>query len=118
MKLTLRSYSNLLLSVRRITQENQGKNTPEIDGYIATNLQVGGYSYSFAIKTKDRRGKDKIISMVRMSTIPIERWEKVKNNASPDDPELITYWNKRQTKQGKGKTHWTKGSKLYRVADN
>ena len=78
--------------------------------------QVGGYSYSFAIKTKDRRGKDKIISMMRMSTIPIERWEKVKNNASPDDPELASYWDKRQTKQGK--THWTKGSKLYRVADN
>ena len=38
MKLMLRSYSNLLLSVRRITQENQGKNTPGIDGYIATNL--------------------------------------------------------------------------------
>ena len=54
--------------------------------------------------------------MVRMSTIPIERWEKVKNNASPDDPELATYWNKRQTKQGK--SHWTKGSKLCRVADN
>ncbi len=78
--------------------------------------QVGGYNFSFAIKTKDRRGDDKIISMVRMSTIPIERWEKVKNNASPDDPELISYWDKRQTKQGK--THWTKGSKLYRVANN
>ncbi|RMF27078.1 MAG: HNH endonuclease [Cyanobacteria bacterium J083] len=54
--------------------------------------------------------------MVRMSTIPIERWEKMKNNASPDDPELATYWDKPQTKQGK--THWRKGSKLYRVADN
>ena len=32
MKLMLRSYSNLLLSVRRITQENQGKSTAGIDG--------------------------------------------------------------------------------------
>lgn len=31
MKLMLRSYSNLLLSVRRITQENQGKTTAGID---------------------------------------------------------------------------------------
>jgi RNA-directed DNA polymerase len=34
MKLMLRSFSNLLLSVRRITQENQGKNTAGIDGQI------------------------------------------------------------------------------------
>ena len=64
------------------------------------------------INIKD--GFNYLILMVIMSTISIERWEKVKNNASPDDPELSTYWNKRQTKQGK--THWTKGSKLYRVA--
>ncbi len=35
MKLMLRSYSNLLLSVRRITQENQGKSTAGIDGQTA-----------------------------------------------------------------------------------
>lgn len=35
MKLMLRSYSNLLLSVRRVTQENQGKQTAGIDGQIA-----------------------------------------------------------------------------------
>lgn len=35
MKLMLRSYSNLLLSVRRVTQENQGKKTAGIDGQIA-----------------------------------------------------------------------------------
>jgi len=35
MKLILRSYSNLLLSVRRVTQENQGKQTAGIDGQTA-----------------------------------------------------------------------------------
>ena len=35
MKLMLRSYSNLLLSVRRVTQENQGKKTAGIDGQRA-----------------------------------------------------------------------------------
>ena len=33
-KLLLRSYANLLESVRRITQDNKGKNTPGIDGEV------------------------------------------------------------------------------------
>ena len=32
MKLMLRSYANLLLSIRRVTQENQGKKTAGLDG--------------------------------------------------------------------------------------
>jgi RNA-directed DNA polymerase len=35
MKLMLRSYSNLLLAVRRVTQDNCGKRTAGIDGQIA-----------------------------------------------------------------------------------
>jgi len=35
MKLMLRSYSNLLLSVRRVTQENKGKQTAGIEGQTA-----------------------------------------------------------------------------------
>ncbi|MDV3352428.1 reverse transcriptase N-terminal domain-containing protein [Leptothoe sp. LEGE 181152] len=35
MKLMLKSYSNLLLSVRRVTQENQGKQTAGLDGQTA-----------------------------------------------------------------------------------
>jgi len=35
MKLMLRSYSNLLLAVRKVTQENKGKKTPGIDGQTA-----------------------------------------------------------------------------------
>lgn len=35
MKLMLRSFSNLLLAVRKITQENKGKKTTGIDGQIA-----------------------------------------------------------------------------------
>lgn len=34
-KLMLRSYSNLLLSVRRVTQENRGKRTAGLDGQVA-----------------------------------------------------------------------------------
>lgn len=35
MKLMLRSYANLLVSVRRVTQENQGKQTAGLDGQTA-----------------------------------------------------------------------------------
>jgi RNA-directed DNA polymerase len=35
MKLMLRSYSNLLLSVRKVTQENQGRKTAGLDGQTA-----------------------------------------------------------------------------------
>ena len=41
-KLMLRSYSNTLVSVRRVTQINQGKNTPGVDKVI--------------VKTPERRG--------------------------------------------------------------
>ena len=34
MKLMLRSYANLLLSVRKVTQENEGKKTPGIDNRV------------------------------------------------------------------------------------
>ncbi|EKD05782.1 MAG: group II intron reverse transcriptase/maturase [Limnospira sp. PMC 1291.21] len=39
MKLMIRSYSNLLLSVRRVTQENQGKSTAGIDKQTALTHQ-------------------------------------------------------------------------------
>ena len=35
MKLMIRSYSNLLLSVHRVTQLNKGKNTPGVDNQTA-----------------------------------------------------------------------------------
>lgn len=34
-KLMMRSHANLLLSIRRVTQENRGKKTPGIDGQVA-----------------------------------------------------------------------------------
>ncbi|MCW1048793.1 reverse transcriptase N-terminal domain-containing protein, partial [Priestia sp. JV24] len=35
-RLLLRSKANLLLSIRRVTQQNTGKRTPGIDGYTAS----------------------------------------------------------------------------------
>ena len=37
MKLMLRSFSNLLLSVRKVTQENKGKRTPGLDGHVVSS---------------------------------------------------------------------------------
>ncbi len=42
MKLMLRSYSNLLVSVRRVTQVNEGRKTPGIDGEIAITPEQRG----------------------------------------------------------------------------
>jgi len=42
MKLMLRSYSNLLLSIRRITQENRGKTTAGLDGQVALTPEARG----------------------------------------------------------------------------
>ena len=39
MKLMLRSHSNLLLSVRRVTQENRGKQTAGLDGQTALTAE-------------------------------------------------------------------------------
>ena len=39
MKLMLRIYSNLLLSVRRVTQENQGRKTAGLDGQTALTAE-------------------------------------------------------------------------------
>ncbi|SRR5579883_1020448 len=41
-KLMLRSYANTLLSVRRVTQENQGKNTPGVDKLVVKTPATRG----------------------------------------------------------------------------
>jgi RNA-directed DNA polymerase len=70
----------------------------------------------FAVEVKDRRGKPKIESVIKIAQIPITRHVKVKDTSSPDDPTLAEYWEKRQTSMGK--TRWEKNSKYYKVAEN
>src|SRR2546430_3059350 len=41
-KLMLRSYSNILMSVRRVTQVNAGKNTPGVDKLVVKTPQARG----------------------------------------------------------------------------
>jgi RNA-directed DNA polymerase len=77
---------------------------------------IKGNRWTFACTTSDRRGKDKELVLYQIASTPIERHIKVKGNASPDDPSLKEYWDKRLTKLGK--TRFDKGTKLYTIAKN
>ncbi|MUG95601.1 group II intron reverse transcriptase/maturase [Scytonema sp. UIC 10036] len=77
---------------------------------------INGTAWNFAQTIKDRNGKDKLITLPKLSHIPIIRHVKVKGTASPDDPTLSEYWEKRQTRYGK--SYFAQGSKLYQVAQN
>jgi RNA-directed DNA polymerase len=77
---------------------------------------VQGQTWRFSTTTQDRRGNKKIITLIKLADIPIDRHIKVKGTNSPDDPALADYWKKRQTQYGK--TYWQKGSKYYQIAEN
>ena len=75
-----------------------------------------GNQWVFACTTSNRRGKNKELALYQIAYTPIERHIKVKGDASPDDPSLKEYWNKRHQKLGK--TRFVKGTKLYTIAEN
>ena len=75
-----------------------------------------GRTWTFATTVADRAGNGKLLTLVRLADIPIQRHVKVKGTASPDDPMLQDYWQHRQTRYGK--TYWAKGSKYYKVAQS
>jgi RNA-directed DNA polymerase len=77
---------------------------------------IKGNRWIFACTTSDRKGKDKELVLYRIVSTPIERHIKVKGDASPDDPLLREYWDKRHQKLGK--TRFDKSSKLYTIAEN
>lgn len=77
---------------------------------------INGNKWTFATTTKNRRGLDKDLILFPIEKTPIERHTKVKGDASPDDPSLKEYWEKRHQKLGH--IHWEKGSKYYVIAQN
>ncbi len=77
---------------------------------------IKGNRWTFACTTSDRKGKDKELVLYQIASTPIERHIKVKGDASPDDPSLKEYWNKRHQKLGKSR--FDKDSKLYTIAEN
>ena len=79
-------------------------------------ITAKGRKWNFHAKTKDRRGKEKLLILMKLSDIPTIRHVKVKGMASPDDPTLTEYWEKRQTKYGKA--YFGKATKLNNIAEN
>lgn len=77
---------------------------------------IGTQKWVYACKGIDRRGVEKWITLFDVGSTPIIRHIKVKDNASPDNPQLKQYWEDRRKKQGK--EYWAKGSKYYQVANN
>lgn len=72
-------------------------------------------NWKFYDKISDRQGSKNILTLVKLSEIPINRHIKVKDTASPDDPSLSKYWQDRATRYGK--TLWIKGSRPYLIAE-
>ena len=76
--------------------------------------RINGIKWTFCCTIKDRRGKEKLLSLRDITKIPIVRHVKIKGTASPFDAELKDYWEDRQKKMGKD--FWAKGSKYQQVA--
>jgi RNA-directed DNA polymerase len=55
-----------------------------------------GRQWSFFAKAKDGKGNDIVLHLAAMSDVKIKRHPKVKGTASPDDPSLKEYWEKRR----------------------
>lgn len=77
--------------------------------------RIGGDHWVFKGRTLDRWGCLVDSYLYRTASTPIIRHIKVRGQASPDDPSLQAYWDKRRTRYGKA--YFAQGSKLYRVAE-
>ncbi|BAZ71019.1 reverse transcriptase (plasmid) [Fischerella sp. NIES-4106] len=77
---------------------------------------INGKKWTFCTITTDRRGKEKDLILYPIASTPIERHVKVKGDASPDDPSLKDYWEKRHQKYGK--SYWERNSRNYKIAQN
>ena len=77
---------------------------------------INGNKWTFATTTSDRQGDSKVFFLYQIAYTSIERHVKVKGNASPDDPSLKEYWEKRHQKYGK--SHWERNSRNYKIAEN
>lgn len=76
--------------------------------------QYKGVQWTFMCTGTDRRGREKSFILYDISSTPIVRHIKVKGSASPDDPSLREYWQKRAIDYGK--KYWPKGGKYEAVA--
>ncbi len=76
--------------------------------------ETPGSKWVFSARIQGRRGEPQTLYLYQISKKPITRHIKVKGTASPDDPALVNYWEKRNTHWGK--SYWEKHSIYYKVA--
>jgi RNA-directed DNA polymerase len=74
---------------------------------------IDGVKWTFAFQC-EIRGKEVMLTLYPVNKVAIERHVKVKGDASPDDPSLREYWDKRHQKQGN--SYWEKNSRNYKIA--
>jgi RNA-directed DNA polymerase len=86
-------------------------------GYKRYFKTIKGNKWTFARLLSKHQGLvERDYSLYPIAYTPIERHIKVKGGASPDDPSLQEYWDKRNQKCGK--SYWATGSKKYLIAQN
>ncbi len=74
-----------------------------------------GQKWTFMCEGTNRSGKEQRYTLTNIARdIPIVRHIKVKGSASPDDPSLKEYWEKRY--ESMGKKLWARGSKYELIA--
>jgi RNA-directed DNA polymerase len=79
------------------------------------SFAVGQYGATFYANSRHRRGQTIRLRLERMPAIPISRHVKVKGHASPDDPTLQAYWERRRWKMGRQRV--AQGRRLYALAE-
>jgi hypothetical protein len=116
-KLMLRSRSNTLVSVKRVTQQSRGRKTA---GISALDSYVWTLTYKWAKRTDPKKPKYWIVNkyfgrlnrtrnnnwvfgdrttgahLPKFSWTTIRRHQLVKGKSSPDDPALHDYWSQRR----------------------
>ena len=72
-------------------------------GWLKKNYwSAAGKEYVFAVKAKTKKGVEKVYQVLRVSSIGIRRYIKIKADANPYFPEYAGYyWRRRHDKESK-----------------
>lgn len=83
---------------------------------VGKYFQISSEGWKLKYTTLNRRGDAQPITLCKIYSTKIDRYIQVKGCNSPDDPNLIEYWENRKTSFGKKLL--AKGSRLHQIANN